>query len=84
MNDDIKKLFDPATLPKRSYKRILAAEYDQMRTILCLPFAFPDEPERVFDWDDPHARRFLFEYQAHGGKEVLVDEQMYLERLKNL
>lgn len=84
MNDDIKKMFDPETLPKRRFKRIAAAEYDQLRTTLCLSFAFPHEPERIYEWDDPHARRFLFEFQAHGGKEILVDEEMYLERIKKL
>lgn len=84
MKDDLKKLFDPKTLPPKRVIRIPVTKYEELRTLIRVAFSFPTEPERFLEWDDPHARRFLFEFQSHGGKEVIVDEQLYYERLKQL
>lgn len=84
MSANFKKFFDPATINENE-KKILAADYfEKLRVKLKIAFAFPENPQREYKWNDPHASELMLEYIVHGGKEVLVNTQDYQKRIKEL
>lgn len=84
MSDGLKKFFDPKTIPNYGFKAVPVEYFEKIRHRLQISFALSSEPTKIYQWNDPVAQKCLSEFKSSGGSEILVERELYEQKIKEL
>ena len=84
MAKNLHKFFDPDTIPTDSKVRVDISYFRMIREKIKISFLLPNDPSGEFPWDYPMAEEILEEVLKAGIDYILVDKEIYQEKVKEL